>query len=624
MKLRLSLTLIYIFTTISIHAAFTFKAGNYYFDNSTTAYAAPQFVVGNASQSISFDMDYDKELGFWAVEMPVALTDIDGYFFTETYKPQGDSGPLEQVAAELDAAEVRHTDIEIKYPSPQRVFFPFAFMASNPERFSNSGYWRRLDSFDLSPTGTLPVLYVNTTDAQPVNSKNAYLEGSYYLDPMGLDDVEAVGSPEKPLALQIKGRGNATWNKHYKKPYRVKFDKKAEILGMKKSKHFVLMPHADMNQPYVFDEVGFEVARHLGMPWTPTQRPVELVLNGEYEGIYWVTEKIRVDADRVNIVEQKDNETDPELITGGWLMEMDNIPAEVKLWVKESDNPYNGFGLSFETPEEFSDEQYQWIKNYINTVNAAIYRGDYDAANPEWEKYIDLDDAVRYYIAKEVTHDVEGFSGSVHMYKDLGDDAKLHFGPVWDFGSSFYDYANSYNPDSPCLILDDTHYTKHWIQELVKYERFQRMTRYLWTEFYYSCDWLEPLLARFEATVAPVIDNELKRWDSRQALRFHTDYATYCDLLRSKIAYLNGLWDLTSVPSVAKPSEVKILSITSGKIALSADASGAELYDIAGRRQPATLATPREVITDAPAGIYMLRVIATDGAAPTVFKVTLR
>ncbi len=363
------------------------------------------------------------------------------------------------------------------------------------------------------------------------------------------------------------------------------------------------------------------------MPWTPSQRPVELVLNGEYEGIYWVVEKIRVDADRVNIVEQKDYETDPELITGGWLMEMDNIPDDVKLWVRESDEPYRGFGLSFETPEEFSDEQYQWIKGYINTVNAAIYRGDYDAANPEWEKYIDLDDAVRYYIAKEVTHDVEGFSGSFHLYKDLGDDAKLHFGPVWDFGSSFYDHANTYDPASPNLILTDPHYStsaQHWIQELAKYERFQRMTRYIWTEFYYSLDWLEPLLARFEATVVPVLDNERKRWDSWQCYNFNNDYATYCDLLRSKIAYLNGLWDLTSVPSVAKPSDVKILSIVSGKIALSADASGAELYDLAGRLIKATLATPREVITEAPAGIYLLRVIAADGAAPAVFKVTLR
>ena len=150
------------------------------------------------------------------------------------------------------------------------------------------------------------------------------------------------------------------------------------------------------------------------------------------------------------------------------------------------------------------------------------------------------------------------------------------------------------------------------------------MTRYLWTEFYYSCDWLEPLLARFEATVVPVLDNERKRWDSWQSYNFNNDYATYCDLLRSKIAYLNGLWDLTSVPSVAKPSDVKILSIVSGKIALSADASGAELYDLAGRLIKATLATPREVITEAPAGIYLLRVIAADGAAPAVFKVTLR
>lgn len=617
MKKQFTILLTAFASMLTAQAAFVFRTGTFYFDNSLPSFARPQIVIGNSSESIVIDMDFNKELGFWEFDLPTEIAATEGYFFTEAYLEQGDAASLQEVVATLDDAEVSHTDIESKYATPSRVFYPFPFTTYNPEGFSNSGYWRRLDSFDLTPSGSLPVLYINTEDSQPVTAKQPYLAATYYLDPMGHDDIEPIGSAAKPLDLQIKGRGNATWNKYYKKPYRVKFDKKAAILGMKKSKHFVLLPHADMFQPYVFDEVGFEVARHLNMPWTPSQRPVELMLNDEYQGIYWVCEKIRVDEDRVNIVEQKDNETDLELITGGWLMEIDNIPSEVLLWVSERKEPRLGFGLSFETPEEFSPEQYDYIRNYVNTVNAAIYKGDYDAPSPEWEKYIDTDDAVRYYIAKEVTHDVEGFSGSFHMYKDLGEDAKLHFGPVWDFGSSFYDHENTYDPSAPSLILDDPHYSnnQHWIQELVKYERFRRTTRYIWTEFYYSLDWLEPLLDDFYATVEPVIANDRKRWDSRQAHSFDALYNEYRNLLCGKIAYLNGLWDITGVEQATIGERPRIARIDGNTVTLSADAAQVEAFDVAGRRVNVGILSPRSITIEGSAGLYLLRIVTTDGSA---------
>ena len=203
------------------------------------------------------------------------------------------------------------------------------------------------------------------------------------------------------------------------------------------------------------------------------------------------------------------------------------------------------FWLSFDTPEVMSSEQHMWIQSYINKVNKAIYKGDYEAAEPEWEKYIDLHDAVAYFLAKEVTHDVEGFQGSFHMYKDIGAEAKLHFGPVWDFGSSFYN--NSFQPSAPCLTLDYSVYNHHWIQELVKYRRFQSAVKRAWAEFYAGIEWLDPFIDRFKASIAPAMAAEIRRWDSWQALNFESALADYSALLHAKIDYLNELWAIPAI-----------------------------------------------------------------------------
>ena len=93
-----------------------------------------------------------------------------------------------------------------------------------------------LFALSLSATtysGTLPVLFINTEDSADVVDKETYLTATYYLDPMGDSTVTAFGSAESPLPLKIKGRGNWTWSGFEKKPYRLKLDSKAALLGLK-------------------------------------------------------------------------------------------------------------------------------------------------------------------------------------------------------------------------------------------------------------------------------------------------------------------------------------------------------------------------------------------------------
>lgn len=219
-------------------------------------------------------------------------------------------------------------------------------------------------------SGTLPVLFINTAGGKPVTEKEKYLDATYYLDPMGLPGVEAVGSSHEPLATQIKGRGNYTWSGFEKKPYRLKFAEKASVLGMPASRHFVLLAHADDSDGFLRNESGFTLSRLLGMPWTPESEPVELVMNGEYMGLYFLTQNIRVSKDRVDIVEQEDLATAD--VDGGWLVEIDNYDSDPHVTVFENGNADAPIWFTYKSPEALSTEQETYLQSQMQAIDDAV------------------------------------------------------------------------------------------------------------------------------------------------------------------------------------------------------------------------------------------------------------
>ena len=273
-------------------------------------------------------------------------------------------------------------------------------------------------SYAAEPSGALPLLHIDTENGAAITSKEDYVNASLYLDANGVSGVEPVGSADAPVSLKIKGRGNYTWTGFDKKPYRLKFDKKVSILGMKKNKHFGLLAHADDNLGFLRNAVGFELSRKLGLAWTPTAEPVEVLLNGEYIGLYFLTELIRVDPDRVDIVEQADNATDAEAVTGGWLVEIDNYDTDPHIEITEGNGERIIF--TYKTPEILSSVQGSYLTSQMTAINAAIYTSD--KSSTEWEKYVDIDALARYYVVQEILDDCESFHGSCYMHKQLGND----------------------------------------------------------------------------------------------------------------------------------------------------------------------------------------------------------
>lgn len=400
-----------------------------------------------------------------------------------------------------------------------------------------------------SISGSLPVLYIITEGHRDIISKEKedYLHALWWLDATGFDGVESIGSEQNPLGMQIKGRGNYTWTAFDKKPFLLKLDEKQPLLGMYSNKHFCLLPHADDEFAYLKNTVGFELSRRIGLEYTPMQEPLEVVLNGQYIGLYFLTEKIRVGRHRVNIEEQLDLETDSSKITGGWLLEIDNHPDDSDgfIYINErsgSSDWHDWIAFSYHSPEVLSYLQKDYIRQFLVNTNDAIYNSD--KSDVEWEKYIDIHELAKFYIVGEMMDDLEHFYGSVFMFKHRGDSTKLIFGPVWDFGNSFRRWSDYADREFDHFIYEQpTPFVSHWIGEIAKYSHFQEVLREEWLKFsqtgFNGLD-IDLFIDDFVESIRVANQADAIRWSDR-SLDEQKDAFKYC--IHKKIEWLDFMWN---------------------------------------------------------------------------------
>lgn len=218
----------------------------------------------------------------------------------------------------------------------------------------------------------------------------------------------------------IRGRGNSTW-KYPKKPYALKLDSKAGILGMPKHKRWVLLANW-LDRTLLRNHISFRIAMQTGLAWTPRGEFVEVILNGNHIGNYYLCEHIKVDENRVNIHELEDMDVD-----GGFMMEIDTYYDEAyKFKSAKKQFPY-----MFKDPDEVNDSQFAYMRDFINNLEGALYDNDRFAVR-EYAEYLDVDSFVDWWISYELTGNTETkHPKSTYVHKDKG--GKLKAGPVWDF-----------------------------------------------------------------------------------------------------------------------------------------------------------------------------------------------
>ncbi len=371
----------------------------------------------------------------------------------------------------------------------------------------------------------LPVVYIDTEDGRDVTTKD-YKDSNLRLQG---NDEYTKSSVLYNGAAEIKGRGNSTWDyslaNGLKKPFKIKLDKKTDVLGMGKNKHWVLLANM-IDHTNMRNQLMYEFAEDIGMACVMDSKPVILVMNGEYVGFYELCEHKRIDETRINVFDWEglgediaaaiadgaglskgdasdleeqmtldfswydtgnvtfkgttykvaDYYTDeiPEF-TGGFALDMDFRIDDSKN-ISKFRTDY-GYPMIFEAPEyaKTSPSMMNYVKTYLQAFEDAIhdddYYAEYDGEEMHYSELYDIDSLIQNWYLVEYSMNWDGMKNSTLMYKDL--DGKLTMGPAWDFDWCWGN-INMYSMTGPSVITGWHTTQDSFCEQSYQYENWNR------------------------------------------------------------------------------------------------------------------------------------------------------
>ena len=299
----------------------------------------------------------------------------------------------------------------------------------------------------------------------------------------------------------FKGHGRSSWvNDLEKKSYNLNFETAVSMADIGVTDKYCLIGNA-YDGSFMRNHITYMLAENSSLKYTPGSQFTDLYINGEYCGLYLLSEKNIIGEDRVAIANLEEEnaaanpgvdlktqpttqwsgrqgieiENEPEDISGGYLIE-GNLSHHA---VTGFFNTQRDYRLEIDAPEYPSADETEFIYDYFQKTEDAIYsaNGVNSDTGKRYDEYIDVVSFADKYLIDEISKNYDAVKYSAFYYKDKGDDA-LHAGPVWDYDIA---YGNTnledYDINSPYGItnlLMGNRFKDNIFSELMKKDDFKR------------------------------------------------------------------------------------------------------------------------------------------------------
>ncbi|MBK9420752.1 MAG: CotH kinase family protein [Flavobacteriales bacterium] len=346
----------------------------------------------------------------------------------------------------------------------------------------------------------LPIVLINTDGT-------SIPEDEKITASMGIVDngVGALNHPGDPFnnydgVIGIRVRGNSSNYLSPKKSYSVELrdifgeDLDASILGMPAESDWILLANY-FDKSLMNNTLTYHLARAMGN-YAPRQRDVEVVLNGEYLGVYALVEEIKRDGDRVDIAKLNPDEIAGDDLTGGYILRVDWFDGMDNGFVSpyapavSADGQQTYFEYRYPKPEDLVPEQKAYIQAYVDSFETALAGPGFADPMTGWRAYAEEASFVDMFLINELSRNVDGYRLSSFLYKDKDSNGgKLHDGPAWDydiawgnanycFGDSTWGWAYAFGdvcPEQPVQV-------PFWWRRLMQDSAFVDAVRCRWNE----------------------------------------------------------------------------------------------------------------------------------------------
>ncbi len=296
-------------------------------------------------------------------------------------------------------------------------------------------------------SSNLPIVVINTNNQTIVDEPRIVCHMGIIWNGPGVTNyiTDAFNNYNGKISIEIRG---STSQQYPKKSYGFET---IDTLGNKKNVSLLTMPKendwilygAYPDKSLMRNEITYDLFRNM-QAWSPRFVYCELVINGQYKGIYTLMEKIKIDYNRVNIFKLDSNGN----ISGGYIIKVDKLTGGSNTtWT----SPYQSkLKFLYHDPEyaELSQNERNYIKNYVTNFENAVYGPNFKDSIVGYRAFINTASFIDFMLMQELGRTVDGYRSSSFMYKDNdGKGGKLTCGPMWDFNLSYgnADYCSAYD-----------------------------------------------------------------------------------------------------------------------------------------------------------------------------------
>jgi len=290
------------------------------------------------------------------------------------------------------------------------------------------------EELNLDETNLLPQFKIDTSNKTIVDepkipaSMDLYIDGE--LNKSYNIGIEIRGSSSQ--FFEKKSYGVETWDSNNE-------DIDTDLGGFPEEEDWILYgPFSDKS--LIRNVLIFQLSNAIGMYGSRTDF-YEVTINDKFLGTYVLMEKIKRDKNRVNISKNLDED-----ISGGYIIKIDKPPDEGYTSANSFSSKFDTRGsyvgasdikflYTYPKSSEISNDQKNYIKNYINDFEEALLSSNFQDPELGYQKYIDIDSFVDFLILNEISKNIDAYRISTFMHKDKNQ--KLKMGPIWDFNLGF-------------------------------------------------------------------------------------------------------------------------------------------------------------------------------------------
>lgn len=272
--------------------------------------------------------------------------------------------------------------------------------------------------------------------------------------------------------------------------------------------------------------LAYQLSNDIGR-YASRSKCCELVINGEYLGVYVLMEKIKRDKNRVNISKILPTDLAGDALTGGYIIKIDK-PAGAQLDGWESPSlPYPGawqrifYQYHYPDQDDIAPQQKAYIQSFIYSFESLMNRSNYADPQQGYSKNIDVDSFVDFFILSEIAKNVDAYRLSTFFYKDRDSkNDKLFIGPIWDFNLAFgnVDYYGAQHVSgwqADFLQKDDFWQNPFWWQKLLADSNFVQKINSRWHQFrkdVFTIPHIYAIIDSLEAHLDEAQKRNFERW----------------------------------------------------------------------------------------------------------------